>query len=172
MPVNLPTIWHHKQYQILCSYVSYRFLLYPSTYSSTISQLTWIYTNDFILPVTLNVSWLRGVFSLQTTSALFWILPISSVASVGMTSHSVKKRHRMYKFSHWKVKRFHEKKGTWFHGLTTEFFFCLLADFNSNRAGKWSNRTGKVLNAAYTDANFLLLLWSAIKVYIREKKSY
>lgn len=34
MPVNLSTIWHHKQYQTAFSYVSYRFLLYPSTNSS------------------------------------------------------------------------------------------------------------------------------------------
>lgn len=34
MPVNLSTIWHHKQYQTAFSYVSYRFLLYPSTNNS------------------------------------------------------------------------------------------------------------------------------------------
>lgn len=54
------------------------------------------------------------------------------------------------------------KKGTWFHGLPTEFFFCLLADFQDNRASKQRNRAGKVLNAAYTDGNFFTI---AMKCY-------
>lgn len=33
-------------------------------------------------------------------------------------------------------------------------------------------QAGKVSKAAYTNGIFLLLLWSAIKVYINEKKSY
>lgn len=84
---------------------------------------------------------------------LFWLL---------------KRRYCAYKFFQQRVKEFSLKK----RNLVSRFdnvFFRLLVDFKGNRAGKCSSWPGKVLNAAYTNRNFLLLLWSAIKVYICEK---
>lgn len=60
-----------------------------------------------------------------------------------------------------KLERIHEEKGRGFDGLRAAFFlfeFFLSAYFNASRSGKQSSGAGKVLNAAYTEGDFLPLL--------------